>query len=96
LIISAGPQEGREILLLGGTMTIGRDTAKVTWDIAIQDQALSRPHAQIEREEDDFILTDLDSANGTRVNGDKITEPTTMKDGDVITMGQTTFLFRAR
>ena len=96
LIISAGPQEGREIFLLGGTMTIGRDTAKVAWDIAVQDHALSRPHAKIERQDDDFTLTDLGSANGTRVNGTKITEPTSLQDGDVITMGQTTFLFRTR
>ena len=96
LIITAGPQEGREIPICAGTMVIGRATAKANWDIALQDRAVSRPHAQVEWQDDRFTLTDLESANGTLVNGEMIAEPTTLQDGDVLELGETTLLFRAR
>jgi pSer/pThr/pTyr-binding forkhead associated (FHA) protein len=96
LIISAGPQEGREFPIRAGKMVIGRATAKATWDIALQNRSISRPHAQVERQDDRFMLTDLDSANGTLVNGEMVAEPTALQDGDVIVLGETTILFRAR
>jgi pSer/pThr/pTyr-binding forkhead associated (FHA) protein len=96
LIISAGPQEGREFPIRPGKMVIGRATAKATCDIALQDRSISRPHAQIERQDDCFMLTDLDSANGTLVNGKRVAEPTALQDGDVIVLGEMTLLFRAR
>lgn len=96
LIISAGPQEGREIPIRAGKMVIGRATSKATWDIALQDRSISRPHAQVERQDDRFTLTDLDSANGTLVNGEIVAEPTALQDGDVIVLGETTILFRAK
>lgn len=96
LIVSAGPQEGQKFPIRAGKMVIGRATSKATWDIALQDRAVSRPHAQIERQDDGFVLTDLDSANGTLVNGEMIAEPTALQDGDVILLGETTLLFRAR
>lgn len=96
LIISAGPQEGRKIPIRAGKMVIGRATSKATWDIALQDRAISRPHAQVERQDDRFVLTDLESANGTQLNGEMIAEPTALQDGDVIVLGETTLLFRAR
>lgn len=96
LIITAGPQEGREIPLRAGKMVIGRETAKVDWDIALQDRAISRPHAEIECQDEGFLLTDLESANGTLVNGKRIAEPTALQDGDVLELGEITLLFRAR
>ncbi len=96
LIVSAGPDEGREITLSAGAIQIGRATAKATWDISLQDRAISRPHVQIERQEEGFLLTDLGSANGTQVNGDFIEEPVLLSDGDVIKLGETVMLFRAR
>jgi pSer/pThr/pTyr-binding forkhead associated (FHA) protein len=96
LIITAGPQEGREISLRAGKMVIGRETAKFDWDIALQDRAISRPHAEIEWQDGECVLTDLESANGTVVNGERISEPTTLKDGDVLELGEIILLFRAR
>lgn len=95
LIISAGAQEGREIPLYAGKIIIGRATAKNAWGIALQDQAISRPHAELERKEEGYILNDLDSPNGTLVNGEMIEDPTLLRDGDVILLGETTLLFRA-
>jgi pSer/pThr/pTyr-binding forkhead associated (FHA) protein len=96
LIITAGPQEGREIALHAGKMLIGRATAKFDWDIALQDRAISRPHAEIELQDEVCVLTDLESANGTVVNGERIAEPTVLQDGDVLELGEITILFRAR
>jgi pSer/pThr/pTyr-binding forkhead associated (FHA) protein len=96
LIITAGAQEGREIPLRAGRMLIGRETAKFDWDIALQDRAISRPHAEIEWQDEVCKLTDLESANGTVVNGQRIAEPTTLQDADVVELGEITLLFRCR
>jgi len=96
LLISAGPQEGREILLTGGKMVIGRATARVAFDIALQDRAISRPHADITQTPEGYALADLGSVNGTLVNGVFIEEPVLLRDGDVIVLGETTLLFRGR
>jgi len=95
LIVSAGPQEGLKIPLHAGKMIIGRATVKDNWDIALQDRAISRPHAQLEQVVDGgFALTDMRSANGTQVNSNIIAEPTLLRDGDVIVVGETSLLFR--
>jgi pSer/pThr/pTyr-binding forkhead associated (FHA) protein len=96
LIFSSGPHEGREILISYGKMVIGRATSKASYEISIQDQAASRPHAEIKQESGTFSITDLNSANGTLVNSEIITETTELEDGDVIEIGETTLLFRSR
>jgi pSer/pThr/pTyr-binding forkhead associated (FHA) protein len=95
LVIGSGPQEGREIALPGGRMVIGRANAGAAFDIALPDRSVSRPHAQVERVDDHYVLTDLGSANGTLVNGRLIEEPTLLRNGDVLLIGETTILFRA-
>lgn len=95
LIITSGPQEGREIPIRIGKMVFGRATSKASWDVALQDRSVSRPHAQLEYQDDQFILTDLDSANCTLVNGEIVTEAIFLRDGDVIELGETMLLFRA-
>lgn len=95
LVVTAGPEEGREILLHRGTITFGRATSREQWDVSLQDRAVSRPHAKIKKRKDEFIVTDAGSANGTLLNGELIEEPTQLRDGDVLELGQTTLLFRA-
>ncbi|GAB4317415.1 MAG: hypothetical protein Kow0059_10450 [Candidatus Sumerlaeia bacterium] len=56
-------------------------------DIVIENLAVSRNHARIRRENNHFILTDLNSANGTFVNGVRVTKTEVMND-DVITIGK--------
>jgi DNA-binding response OmpR family regulator len=77
--------EGEEIkarwLLSKPVTSIGR------WednDIVIDDRWISRHHARIRREKDQYILEDLDSKNGTVVNGQRIFEPVPLTDGDEI------------
>ncbi len=95
LVISSGPQEGREVALSGSRMVIGRANSGAAFDIALQDRSVSRPHAQVEKIDSRYVLTDLGSANGTLVNGRLIEEPTPLKNGDVLLIGETTILFRA-
>ena len=56
-------------------------------DLSIADGRLSRDHALIERFGDIFILSDKGSSNGTEINGQELTEPTAIKDGDVVSFG---------
>jgi predicted component of type VI protein secretion system len=53
-------------------------------DIVIDDRWISRYHARIRHERDQYILEDLGSKNGTIVNGRRIVEPVTLFDGDEI------------
>jgi pSer/pThr/pTyr-binding forkhead associated (FHA) protein len=97
LHITSGPQEGAEIAVVLPSLKIGRATRNATWDISLQDRAVSRPHAEIAVQPDDsWAITDLGSANGTLLNGVPIApnEPQLLLDGYVIQMGETTILFR--
>jgi pSer/pThr/pTyr-binding forkhead associated (FHA) protein len=97
LHITSGPQEGAEIALLTPTVKIGRATRNATWDISLQDRAVSRPHCEIALQADQsWAITDLGSANGSLVNGVPLAanEPHPLLDGYVITLGETTILFR--
>lgn len=95
VIITTGAQEGHVIPLLINRVTIGRATSKANWDIALQDPSVSRPHAQLERVNNVWTISDLGSANGTMVNGTVITEKGRMlRDGDIIALGSTLILFR--
>jgi ABC transport system ATP-binding/permease protein len=94
VIITTGPQEGMEIPLMQERVVFGRATNNATWDIKLQDHAVSRPHAELKLNNDIWQLTDMNSANGTLVNGVPIKETIPMRDGCVIVMGETTMLFK--
>lgn len=94
IVITAGPQEGQEIPLLQSNITFGRATASATWDVKLQDHAVSRPHASIELSNDEWWLTDMGSSNGTLLNGEMVRQPVALHDGSVIVMGETTMLFK--
>ena len=67
----------------GGLFRVGREEPA---DLPLRDAAVSREHAQFESHGDDWILTDLDSANGTFVNGRRIRRRT-LKPGDTVRFG---------
>jgi transcriptional regulator with GAF, ATPase, and Fis domain len=70
-------------------ITIGRAGDNL---IAINDSKSSRHHCVIEKKGDNYILRDLDSQNGTRVNGERVDEAT-LKSGDIINIGLTNLAF---
>lgn len=91
LIAQAGPNVGREFPLAKAVITIGRVSDN---DIVLPDPQVSRRHAEIRRQDDWLIITDLNSTNGTLVNGVHIQEPQTLQHGDQISIGDTAFLFQ--
>jgi pSer/pThr/pTyr-binding forkhead associated (FHA) protein len=96
LIIRNGPQEGQTIPLLLDTLTVGRATTNATCEILLQDRSVSRAHARLERHEDTWMVVDLSSVNGTRVNQTPVNEKgRPLKDGDVITFGETSVEFQS-
>ena len=63
-------------------------------DVVLADPNVSRRHAEVRRDGSGFVVVDLGSLNGTRVNGAKITERQ-LRDGDEITVGSTSLRFEA-
>jgi hypothetical protein len=64
--------------------SIGRDAS---CDLAIADMTVSRRHAQLERTADGWLLTDLESTNGTRVNGWRVRGKVPVRPGDLVSFG---------
>lgn len=78
--------------VLGDTVvTMGRMPDSV---ITLEDPNVSRNHSEIRPAGGGFVLVDLGSTNGTKINGVKISERQ-LQDGDEITFGSTTFRFEA-
>ena len=90
LVVEIGPDEGREFRLRG-TMRIGRSEDS---EITLSDAQASRHHAAISPEPGGFVIQDLNSSNGTFVNGKKIEEPRLLKDGDRLRVANTVLAFR--
>ncbi len=71
-------------------LTIGRGEDN---DIMIENLAVSGHHAKLVRENGDFVLIDLNSLNGTFVNGHKVSK-WILRDNDLITIGKHTVVFQ--
>jgi hypothetical protein len=68
----------------GDQFSIGRDAS---CDLAIADVTVSRRHATLERTQDGWLLTDLESTNGTRVNGWRVHGKVRVTPGDLVSFG---------
>lgn len=75
---------------LRGEVKLGREKGNT---IVVADQKVSRHHATLIPIDDNFIIQDQGSANGTYVNGVQIAQPTRLQDNDRIGVGDTTFLY---
>ncbi len=86
----AGPAKDSTIPLPDGEATLGRDPTNA---VAMADASVSRKHCLLRREEDGrFQIRDLDSRNGTLVNGLAVKEQW-LRHGDEIATGDSVFLF---
>ncbi|MGV3723728.1 MAG: FHA domain-containing protein [Actinomycetota bacterium] len=85
LRVMAGPGEGRRVRLSGSTCTIGRELDN---SLPLVDAKVSRYHAQITPVEGAWVLADLGSTNGTRLNGIHITRAG-LAPGDFLYFGDT-------
>ena len=83
--------EAEERYVLEDNMTIGRDSDN---NIAITDSFLSGSHAMFMKQDKSYFIKDLNSTNGTFVNGEKLADtPLQLKDGDKIQIGQLDLLY---
>ncbi len=77
--------ETKRISVLTGEFFIGRHSEN---DLSIADSAVSRKHLKIERFGDMFVASDTGSTLGTKINGQKLSAPVTLKNGDQIVLGE--------
>jgi Inner membrane component of T3SS, cytoplasmic domain/Domain of unknown function (DUF1707) len=73
--------------------TIGRAP---TCDFTVADMSVSRWHARLQREDDSWLLSDLGSTNGTRLNGWRVTQSVQVQAGDEVSFGTVTFVVTDR
>jgi hypothetical protein len=87
------PVRGQPLRLDRGVIHVGRNLAN---DIVVNDRRVSRYHAEIRFERGQFVLYDLGSTNGVRVNGVPIRQPVPLRNNDIISMGSHEFIFQRR
>jgi HD-GYP domain-containing protein (c-di-GMP phosphodiesterase class II)/pSer/pThr/pTyr-binding forkhead associated (FHA) protein len=89
LILERGSGVGKRIPLVAFPITIGRDPAN---QVVLDDDEVSRYHLRIKQRGKLFIAEDLESRNGTYINGDRILN-SIVKNGDKILVGSTEMIF---
>jgi len=89
LVIVSGEEEGREVDITRPEITLGRGPDN---DLVFPDIACSRRHARIVQEGEAFFVEDLDSGNGTLVNGKKV-KRVRLAEGDRVEIGNTAVEF---
>lgn len=87
-----GADRGRIFQNVGAPITIGREEGNT---IQLNDERVSRYHVKIQEDNNRLVLTDLDSTNGTKVNGEDI-QLRILKFGDMIALGRSVLLFGSR
>jgi len=81
---------GRRVQLGDQPASIGR---LPECDVALSDPNVSRRHAEVRRDGNEFVIVDLGSTNGTKVNGSYITGSRRLHEGDEIVIGGSTIRF---
>ncbi|MBI84409.1 MAG: FHA domain-containing protein [Planctomycetaceae bacterium] len=87
-----GADRGRVYENLEPPITIGREEGNT---IQLNDERVSRYHVKIQEDNEKLVLTDLESTNGTRVNGEDI-QLCILRFGDLLTIGRSVLVFGSR
>jgi pSer/pThr/pTyr-binding forkhead associated (FHA) protein len=74
------------------SLTIGSDAASA--DLVLSDPSVSRVHAILERVGTTWLVRDLGSRNGTRLNGERLVGQRRLRDGEEILVGRSRLIFR--
>lgn len=85
-----GPLDGRSFPIEQQPISLGRGSDN---SIVVDNKLASRRHAEIRPEARGYVLYDLNSSNGTQVNGQQV-QSHVLENGDVIIIGEQTFVFR--
>jgi transcriptional regulator with GAF, ATPase, and Fis domain len=89
VVVISGPSKGTIVRLAGNHLSVGRDPAN---HLSLPDRAVSRKHFTISQTDAGFHLVDLDSHNGTFVNGIPVRRKL-LGHGDTIRVGQCELVF---
>lgn len=84
LVVSSGPDRGKELLVTGNRFRVGKSPDN---DLVIADETVSRYHLEIVREDGGYLVRDVGSTNGTIVDGARIREAY-LRSGATITAGR--------
>ena len=87
-----GADRGKKYENLPTPITIGREEGNA---VQLNDERISRFHIKIQEDQDRLVLTDLESTNGTRVNGEQ-TQLRILRYGDVIALGRSVLRYGTR
>ena len=87
-----GADRGRTFAEVPTPLTIGREEGN---PIQLNDERISRFHLKIQDDQDKLVLTDLQSTNGTKVNGESV-QIWLLRPGDVIALGRTLLVVGSR
>jgi pSer/pThr/pTyr-binding forkhead associated (FHA) protein len=87
-----GADRGKVYQSLSTPVTIGREEGNV---VQLNDERISRFHIKIQEDLGKLVLTDLQSTNGTRVNGEEA-QLRILRYGDVISLGRSVLLYGTR
>ncbi len=82
--LSSGADAPRSVPLGGERTLVGRSPEA---DVRLDDEAVSWNHLEIEMRGDVLMATDLDSSNGTALNGEPLDRPRRLRDGDTLIVG---------
>lgn len=89
LHVLQGPDKGRTYQTPDEPAVIGRSSDQ----IHLSDHTASRRHAEIRPDNGSWLLVDLNSSNGTYLNGQRVVSPTVLRHGDQIKVGSTLLVF---
>jgi len=87
-----GADRGRVYDDLQTPVTIGREEGN---SLELNDERVSRFHVKIQEDQDKIVVTDLESTNGTKVNGEDI-QLRILRYGDIVSIGRSVLLFGTR
>jgi pSer/pThr/pTyr-binding forkhead associated (FHA) protein len=91
LVITSGAKEGLEIDLPEEQLTIGRSSEST---LVIRDDYTSTHHARLLKWPEGWVIQDLDSTNGTYLNGIRVIVPTLVPMNTPVKIGTTSFELR--
>ena len=89
LLVVSGQLQGQEFTIEKDNFTLGTDARN---DLVVKDSTVSRHHCEIRLQPDGYVMRDLGSTNGTRVQGVRVTEAF-LDDGTEFQIGKTKIVF---
>lgn len=91
LFVAAGTEAGHDLAIGAARVLVGRTR---TCDLPLTDTQASKEHIAIELQPEGFVLTDLETSNGTKLNGQPVTRAV-LRHLDRIFIGDTVLVFEA-